>query len=58
MVSVDPQGRPVREVSYHEQDGRKHVAAIVGDGERRDLADGRGRDAEDRRRCVLRRAST
>jgi len=33
LVTVDPQGRPVRQVSYDEQDGRKHVAAIVGDGE-------------------------
>ncbi len=35
IVRIDPQGRPVREVSYDEQEGRKYVAAIVGD---RDVA--------------------
>ena len=33
VAAVDPSGRPVREVSYVEQEGRKHVAAIVGDDE-------------------------
>jgi phosphate transport system permease protein len=33
VAKVDPAGRPVREVSYLEQDGHKHVAAIVGDDE-------------------------
>jgi len=33
LVALDGRRRPVRQVSYEEQDGRKHVAAIVGDGE-------------------------
>ena len=33
LVTVDPAGRPVRQVSYDEQDGGKQVAAIVADGE-------------------------
>ena len=33
VVQIDARRRPVREVSYLEQDGRKHVAAIVSDDE-------------------------
>jgi len=33
LVTLDGQGRPVREVSYDEQDGQKLVAAVVGDAE-------------------------
>ena len=33
VAAVDPSGRPIREVSYFEQEGRKHVAAVVGDDE-------------------------
>ena len=33
LAALDPAARPVRDVSYLEQDGRKHVAAIVGDDE-------------------------
>jgi phosphate transport system permease protein len=39
VVRIDPQGRPVREVSYDEQDGHQYVVAIVGD---RDVAIWRG----------------
>jgi phosphate transport system permease protein len=42
LVRLDPDGRPIREVDYHEEDGRKHVAAIVGD---RDIALWRTDDA-------------
>jgi phosphate transport system permease protein len=42
LARIDPEGRPVREVSYVEDDGRKHVAAIVGD---RDLVLWRTDDA-------------
>ena len=31
VARVDPDERPVRQVSYVEEEGRKHVAAIVGD---------------------------
>jgi phosphate transport system permease protein len=42
LVRIDPGGRPVREVSYLEEEGRKYVAAIVGD---RDVALWRTDDA-------------
>ena len=32
-VTVDPSGRPVRQVSYDEHEGEQHVAALVGDRE-------------------------
>jgi phosphate transport system permease protein len=32
-ITVDPGGRPVRQVSYDEQDGQQFVAALVGDRE-------------------------
>jgi phosphate transport system permease protein len=32
LATVDERGRPIRQVSYYQEEGRKYVAAIAGDG--------------------------
>ena len=39
--TLDDRKRPVRQVSYYEDDGRKYVAGVVDDDGDRPLVDGR-----------------